>query len=133
VGTRSVLLACVLVLVAAGCGTGDRERDVAAVAERFHAALQAEDGRAACRELSEKTALKLEQDEERPCEEAIFELELPAGGTVSYARVEVTSGFASLGEGGSDFLEEGPDGWKVSAAGCDPTAPDQPYECELES
>jgi hypothetical protein len=127
---RVVLFACVLVL--AGCGTAERERDAASVAEAFHAALESGDGQAACDELSEETASKLEQQEKKPCEEAVVGLDLPKGGTVADTRVEVTSAIATLAEGGSDFLDEGPDGWKVAAAGCEPTLPDQPYECELE-
>lgn len=129
---KPVLCACLLALGLAGCGTGDRKRDAAAVAERFHAALEAGHGEAACAELNPETASKLEQQEKRPCEEAILALELPKGGTVVDARVYVTSALAQRAEGGSDFLDKGPDGWMVSAAGCEPTAPEQPYHCELE-
>jgi hypothetical protein len=129
---RVALSACVLAVVIAGCGTGGRADDAAAVAERFHAALESGDGTAACDELSEETASKLEQQEKKPCEKAILELELPEGGTVAVRRVEERSAYAGLAEGTADFLDEGPEGWKVSAAGCEPTAPEQPYECELE-
>jgi hypothetical protein len=132
VGPRVVACACVLAVAVAGCGTGERADEAAAVAERFHAALESGNGQAACDELSEETASKLEQQEKTPCEEAILELELPKGGTVALTRVEMRSAFAGLAEGGADFLDEGPEGWKVSAAGCEPTAPEQPYECELE-
>jgi hypothetical protein len=123
---------CLLALGVVGCGTGERQADAAAVAESFHAALDAGDGQAACAELTEETASKLEQQQKKPCEEAILELELPKGGTVAEARVDITSAVATLAEGGTDFLDEGPDGWKLSAAGCVPTVPDQPYDCELE-
>ena len=103
------------------------------MAQRFHAALERGDGKAACAALSERTASKLEDQEQKPCEKAILSLELPKGGTVADTRVYVTSAFATLAEGGSDFLDEGPDGWRVSAAGCEPTAPSQPYDCELEN
>jgi hypothetical protein len=132
VGPTVASIACLLALALAGCGTADRERDAAAVAERFHAALESGDGRAACGELSAETASKLEQQEKKPCEEAILGLELPKGGTVVDARVYVTSAFAQRAEGGTDFLDEGLEGWRVSAAGCEPTAPEQPYDCELE-
>jgi hypothetical protein len=122
-----------LALALAGCGTADREDDAGAVAERFHAALEDGDGPAACAELNEETASKLEQQEKKPCEDAILSLELPRGGTVADTRVYVTSAFTTLAEGGSDFLDEGSDGWRVSAAGCVPTAPSQPYDCELEN
>jgi hypothetical protein len=132
VGPQVAAAACLLALVVAGCGTGERADDAAAVTERFHAALEAGDGQAACDELSEETASKLEQQEKKPCEEAILGLELPKGGTVADSRVEITSAVTTLADGDSDFLDEGPEGWKIAAAGCVPTLPDQPYDCELE-
>jgi hypothetical protein len=126
------VLACLLTLPLAACGTAGREREAAAVAERFHTALERGDGRAACAELSEGTASKLEQEEMKPCEEAILELDLPTGGTVAFRRVEMRSAITALADGGVDFLNQGPSGWSISAAGCRPTAPERPYECELE-
>jgi hypothetical protein len=128
----AAVLACLLALAVIGCGTGERADDVGSVAERFHAALESGDGQAACEELAEETASKLERQEGKPCEEAVLELELPKGGTVSFRRVEVRSAIAQLAEGGADFLDEGSDGWKISAAGCEPSTPGRPYECELE-
>jgi len=132
VGPRNASLACLLALALAGCGTATREDDAGSVAQRFHAALADGDGQAACDELSEETASKLEQQEKKPCEEAILSLELVKGGTVADTRVYVTGALTTLAGGRSDFLDEGPDGWRVSAAGCEPTAPSQPYDCELE-
>jgi hypothetical protein len=133
VGLRAASLACLLALALAGCGTADREDEAGAVAQRFHATLENGDGHAACELLNEETASKLESQEKKPCEEAILSLDLPKGGTVADARVYVTSAFTTLAEGGSDFLDEGPHGWRVSAAGCEPTTPSQPYDCELEN
>jgi hypothetical protein len=133
VGPRAASLACLLTLALAGCGTTNREDDAGAVAQRFHAALASGDGRAACRELNEETSSKLEQQEKKPCAKAILSLQLPKGGSVADTRVYVTSALSTLAEGGTDFLDEGPDGWRVSAAGCKPTAPKQPYDCELEN
>jgi hypothetical protein len=132
VGPRSALPVCLIALVLAGCGTADRERDAAAVAERFHAALESGDGEAACSELGEETVSKLEGQEQKPCEKAILSVQLPKGATVADARVYETSAFAQLAQGGTDFLDEGPDGWSISAAGCEPTAPQQPYDCPVE-
>jgi hypothetical protein len=130
---RAIVVVCLIALAVAGCGTGDRQRDAAAVVKRFHAALQSDDGKAACAELSEETASKLEQQEKKPCEEAILSLDIAKGGTAAVKRVEITSAYIGLAEGSADFLDEGSDGWKISAAGCRPTASsDQPYECELE-
>jgi hypothetical protein len=116
----------------AGCGAEDREREAAAVTTQFHTALEQGDGEAACRLLSEETASRLEQQAGRPCEQAILRLDLPEGGTPARTRVYLRSASVDLAEGGTTFLDEGSLGWKVSAAGCDPTAPDQPYDCDLE-
>jgi hypothetical protein len=132
VGPKPAAFACLLALPLAACGTAGRERDAAAVTERFHAALQDGDTQAACDELSEETVSKLEQQEGTPCEEAILGLELAKGGSVAVRRVEVRSAYTLLAEGGADFLNEGPSGWKISAAGCRRTVPERPYECELE-
>lgn len=129
---KPVLCACLLALGLPACGTADREHDAATVAERFHAAVEARDGEAACRELNPETASALEQQEKKPCEEAILTLELPKGVPVADTRVYETSAFAQLAGGGADFLDLNSDGWWVSAAGCRPTAPEQPYDCELE-
>lgn len=131
-GPKPVAAACLLAVALAACGTADRERDAAAVTERFHAALEANHGQAACEELSEETASKLEQQEDKPCDEAILGLEMPKGGTVTVREVVERSAYTELSAGGADFLDEGPTGWKISAAGCRPTAPDQPYECVFE-
>jgi hypothetical protein len=133
VGPTAASFACLLALALAGCGSADREEDAGAVAQRFHVALEKGDGQAACDQLSQETSSKLEQQEKKPCEEAILSLQLPKGGRVADTRVYITSAFTTLAEGGTDFLDEGPDGWRVSAAGCEPTAPSQPYDCELEN
>jgi hypothetical protein len=132
VRTKPAVLACLVAASIAACGTGDREGDAAAVSERFHAALQVGDGQAACDLLNEETASKLEQQEKKPCDQAILGLGLPRGGAVAATGVYVQSAYAHRAEGGTDFLSAGPEGWRISAAGCRPTAPAQPYECELE-
>lgn len=131
-GAAALALAAALAGAAMGCGTTERAPDAAAAAERFHAALGDRDGEAACSELSEETASKLEQQAQAPCDEAVLELELPRDGTAAQTSVYVTTASVLLAEGGTTFLDEGADGWKVSASGCEPTAPDLPYDCELE-
>jgi hypothetical protein len=134
VPARAAILAlgACLAVPLGGCGASGREADAAVVAERFHSALEQGDGEAACAELSDVTVRKLEQQEETPCEEAVLELELPRGGAAAEAEVYVTSASVALAEGGTTFLDEGPDRWKVSVAGCTPTAPDLPHDCVLE-
>jgi hypothetical protein len=126
--TTVALLA--LACLCAGCG--DRSDDAVTVVERFQAALDSRDGGGACAELSEPTASALEQQEARPCGEAILDLDLAAGGEGAYTSVYVTSASVSLRDGGTLFLAESSEGWEISAAGCRPSAPDRPYDCELE-
>jgi hypothetical protein len=128
----TLALGACLALAAPGCGASDRASDAAAVAERFHGAIGQQDGAAACDELSEETAGKLEQQEDAPCEEAVLQLELPGDGTAARTDVFVTTASVELAEGGTTFLDEGSQGWKVAAAGCTPTAPNLPYDCRLE-
>ena len=128
---RSTCVALAAGLLAVGCGTADREAALIAVSDSFHAALEARDGAAACAELSREAARTLELEEKRPCPEAVLEFDLPAGARASGAEVYVLSGYADLPGADVAFLGDGPAGWKVTAAGCTPSAPDQPYDCEL--
>jgi hypothetical protein len=127
-----LVIAALGVAVLAGCGSSDRAADATRSVERFEAALERRDGEAACAELARETADKLRQQEQESCPRAILTVELPRDARVSAARVYMTSAFVKLAGPGAVFLEKGPAGWRVSAAGCVPTAPDEPYRCELE-
>jgi len=131
---RAVVLALAACLAAAsvGCAASAGRSDAAAVAERFHAALEQQDGKAACTELAEETRNVLEQQEGTPCEEAVLSLGFPRGGAAARSDVYVTTASVQLAGSEMTVLDEGPQGWKVSAAGCTPTAPNQPYDCALE-
>jgi hypothetical protein len=111
-----------------GCGSSS---EPAAVADRFQKALNGRDGAGACAQLSSQTASKLEDQEHKPCEQAILGLGLP-GGRVARSQVYVTSASVSLAGGNALFMSEAADGWEISAAGCRPTGPDLPYDCDLE-
>lgn len=126
-----VVLGAWLVLAAAGCGTSERASDATTVAQRFHDAIARQDGRAACAQLNSETASTLEREEGTSCEAAVVGLELPRRGPAGDAVVYVRSAAVELG-GSTTFLDEGPEGWRVSAAGCIPAGSDLPYECELE-
>jgi hypothetical protein len=115
-----------------GCGTSEEQRDASAVAERFQAALDRDDGRAACRELSATAKSTIERQEKAPCEEAIVRLGLPHGASAEKSRVYMLSASVDLAGGGVTFLSEGPAGWKISATGCTRGKPGRPYDCELE-
>lgn len=128
-------VAAVLVLAtlsAVGCGGAGEERDAAAVAERFSAALDRDDGGVACELLSATAKSAIERQEKASCDAAILRLDLPRGATAEKSRVYLRSASVDLVGGGVTFLNEGPAGWRISAAGCTRGQPDRPYECELE-
>jgi hypothetical protein len=128
-----VIVTVVLLALACLCaGCGGRSGDATAVVERFQTALDGGDGAGACAELSEQTASALERQEGHPCDEAILDLDLGEGREVAETSVYVTSASVSLVNGGTLFLDEASDGWEISAAGCRPSAPDRPFDCDLE-
>lgn len=127
-----VLLTVPLWGLCTGCASSERAPDAAAVVERFQVALERGNGEAACAEVGEETRTALEQQDGRPCARAILALDLPSGGTGLSTSVYVTSASVALDEGGTLFLDQAADGWEIAAAGCRPTAPDLPYDCELE-
>jgi len=122
-----------VVLALAGCGGA--QDDVRGVSDRFLEALASGDGAAACGTLSDQARAHLENEEGKPCPEVIGDLGLQ-GSTVSRVQVYMTSAKADLRNGDSLFLSEGPDGWRLDAIGCTPTAgkpADRPYDCALET
>jgi hypothetical protein len=131
--TRSLLALAGIGLALAGCGATD-PGGAADTAERLYAAHAADDGEAACATLSDDTREQLEQDERKPCPEAVLALDL-SGERVTAKQAYVTEAKVETDGGDSVFLEEtGEHGWLVTAAGCRPTADQEaPYDCEVES
>lgn len=115
----------------AGCGAGASEQDVTTVVQRFQEALAHRDGAAACAQLTPSTREAVAKDEGAPCRDALLKLDLDGGGPVGDADVYMTNGFARVGDRAA-FLDQTPNGWRISAAGCTPTRDDLPYDCELE-
>jgi hypothetical protein len=134
-GVRKLPAAALIALACpalGACGTGGAESDAAQVVERFHAALGAGDGAQACEQLSDATRRELARQEGKPCERAVLSIELARHGTAAETRVHMTSASVDLAAGGTAFLDETSAGWRISAAGCAPTRPGRPYDCELE-
>jgi hypothetical protein len=125
------LAACLVFGVAlSGCGTAAGQRDATASAQRFEQALRANDGAAACRELSSDVTSSLESSEKKPCDQAILAAGLKPASGVEGVTVWETGAQVKLG-GDTLFLDETDEGWKISAAGCKLTTQDQPYDCDL--
>ena len=130
--TISLVLLCLSVT---GCGRSAERDRAAAVTERFFAAVENDDGAAACAELAADTRKALEDDEQKPCREAIGSLQIEPG-ALSSVELYLTNGKADLDNGDSVFLSLTSDGWRLSAVGCKPGAgpsEDEPMECELEA
>ncbi|MBB4662351.1 hypothetical protein [Conexibacter arvalis] len=129
------MTAAALAVAAAGCGQGAARDDARAVTERFYAAAAAGDGALACAQLASATRSSLVQQERAPCPQAVGELELGEGG-VERVQVAITAAQVALRDGEVAFLDEGPDGWRLSAVGCrfedgDPRS--HPATCEAEA
>jgi hypothetical protein len=118
-------------VVLSGCApVGDRAESAASTAERFLQDVKDGNGSGACTVLAPATRDELEKSEQKPCDEAILEEDLPepgnAGETSVYgqwAQVRLT--------GDTVFLATFPGGWRVVAAGCTPQD-DRPYDCLLQ-
>jgi hypothetical protein len=123
------------VLGAAGCGRGDDRAAVRAVTDRFFAAVDSQDGRTACAQLSPSTRTELQSQEQKACSKAVTALELQRG-TVIQVEIYLRSAAVELSSGETAFLDQGERGWRLSAVGCRPESgkpSDRPYDCELES
>ena len=133
---RSLAIALVLLCLAAtGCGRGTDREDATAVAERFFAAVGSRDGAAACRLLAADTRKALEDEEQKPCRDAIGGLQIDEARPAA-VELYLTNAQADLDNGQRAFLSRTADGWRVSAAGCttgEGPPEDVPMECELEA
>jgi len=118
----------------AGCGAAADADDVRAVSERFATAVGAQDGERACAQLSPQTRAQLEEEEQRQCREAITGVRLEPG-SVTRVRVYLLNAMVELSNGEAEFLEQGQEGWRLSAVGCTPQKDkprDHPYDCQVE-
>lgn len=120
-----------LALSIAGCGpSAGRLDDVQAAAEGFLQARDARDGAAACALLAPETKDQLEQDQQQDCTQAVVEVQLPAAGGPETTRLY--SGQALVVSSGQRlYLARFPDGWRVTAAGCQ-QRPELPDDCEVQ-
>ena len=131
----SLVVALAAAVAMGGCAR-DADRDsVRTVTERFYTALEQDDGEAACAQLSTDARTELETQEQEACPEAVTSLQVEGGG-LTRVQVHITNAKADLSSGESAFLSQTPDGWRLSAVGCQPQQgkpADEPYDCELEA
>jgi hypothetical protein len=130
--SRALLVLILLAVLAgtAGCGRGGAATSVRTVTDQFFAAIDSGDGERACAQLDPETRAALEDQEKSACRDAITQLDLQAS-RVEDVKVYVRSAMVELASGDAAFLDEGQEGWRLSAAGCTPVG-DKPYDCDLE-
>jgi hypothetical protein len=111
-----------------GCGA-DADAGPRQAADGFEAAVAAGDGSTACALLTDAAADELESSAGEPCEKAILEEARPAGDRLAVSRY----GTMAQVRFRSDvlFVAQAPEGWRVMAAGCRPTAGSKPYDCDI--
>lgn len=129
---RPVVGAAALTLLLAGCaGRGSAENEpVADTATRFLAAVASapEQG---CGLLAPATLEEVEADGEQ-CADVLPDAtgSVPTSGE---PQVDVYGRDAMVRWGAQTlFLARFDEGWRVTAAGCEPTGEDLPYDCEVE-
>jgi hypothetical protein len=118
-----------------GCGTGADRDQARSVVARFYEAIRSKDGAQACAQLGAGARKALESESGRFCRVAILDAKLQPAAVV-VARVYATSAKVDVASGESAFLDREPEGWRISAAGCRPTAGkprSRPFECEVEA
>jgi hypothetical protein len=136
VPSRFLPVVAALAAALAGCGGGQsQEKEVGGVVTRFYSAIEAGDGERACDQLSQDTLEQLEAQTQQRCPSVITRLELhPA--PVSASHVFITNAQVRLANDELAFLGREPEGWKLTAVGCQP-GPGQPQsrpaDCEVES
>ena len=131
----SIALLLLLCLAVTGCGRGDDRARATEVAGRFLEAVGSGDGAVACSLLADDTRTALEDEERKPCAEAIGAAGIDEGSPAS-VELYLTNAEADLDNGESAFLSLTADGWRVAAAGCkrgDGPPADAPMDCELEA
>jgi hypothetical protein len=134
---RTAAVAIAVVAAAAGlsgCGTAGDRAQASGVVQRFLSALHQRDGKGACGELSDDTSKQLVQQEQSACAQAVTQLKLKPG-RISRVQVFVTNAKVDLSSGESEFLDRAPDGWELSAVGCQTQGKpaDRPYDCQIEA
>jgi hypothetical protein len=132
-GTASVLvMGLAVALWLSGCGADVERQQAGTVADAFAAGVS-EDPQAACALLAPRTKQSLEKDGE-PCARALTKEDLPTPGKRAGVNVAGHSAQVRYAED-TVFLSLFDDGWRVTAAGCARTSPDQavPYDCSVQA
>jgi len=100
-------------------------------ASHFYAAIAAKDAAAACADLASEARKALEQQEGKPCEDAILDQDLPEA--VEHGKAHVYGSMVQVAYANETaFLSRYGDGWLLTAVGCPPVSGDKPHDCAIE-
>lgn len=105
----------------------------AAAVRAFAAALEQENGAAACGLLSTDAQTSIETARKKPCDQGVVEVkdDVKPGGAPSDTDIAERSAIVKTSPDHAAFLDKTAAGWKVSASGCKRQAGDARYDCEL--
>lgn len=126
----TLALALAVAALCSGCGNEDDERDAAAAVTQLVEAIDRGDGARACEVLTDEASSALAEATGQTCETEVVKLEVSPSEVVA-THVAITSAQVDLTGGDTFFLDETPEGWRVSAAGCE-ARPGGPYDCQVE-
>jgi hypothetical protein len=129
---RQACLLAITMLLIAGCGRDGDRAMVRNTAESFYAAVARHDGVGACSHLSADARKALEQEASSACARAVLHLDL-SGRRAHLTRVYSTNAAVELLHGDTVFLQDTPQGWRISAAGCRPQQRGEPADCEVQA
>jgi hypothetical protein len=128
-GGRLALVAAAGLLLVTGCGASDDP--VAARARDFYGAIGAGDGARACADLAAEARSSLEEQEGKPCEDAVLDEGLSE--VSGRPAVKVYGSMAQVSfPSETAFLSRFDGGWRLTAVGCHPVRPGDPYDCAIE-
>jgi hypothetical protein len=123
-----VLVAAGLIAVSACTGPG---ADQAAQAADSFARLVPDDPGKACDLLAPRTREEVEKAAEKTCAEALPDEDLPDPSAMLSVEVYGHDAIARFGND-TVFLARFPEGWRITAAGCQAGPSDaKPYDCDI--
>lgn len=117
-------------LVGVSACTGPGADQAAQVAESFEQ-LTSTDAAQACDLLAPGTRIEVEKAADKACADALGDEDLPDASAVDNVEVYGHDAIVRFGDD-TVFLARFPEGWRVTAAGCQPGPSDQkPYDCTV--
>ena len=128
-----VIATGLIVYTAIGFAAGSDDPDAGATVREFAKALEDGDGERACSLFTDDARDEIERARRKSCDQGVMELRrfiTPIGEPAVVNSAE-KSAIVRMSGGGTYFLDDTPQGWRLSAAGCEQNV-GLPYDCEVE-